>query len=144
MRSISEDVQVKIRNRDAIRPWQHVLDPLSGYLLLAEKMWLNGDKFAESWNFGPIEESKSVSWIIQKISELYGKKCNTSFDTTQNPHETKSLKLDCTKAYERLGWIPKTNLEQGLQMTVDWYKHYEKHDDMRKFTEKQIDDFTLM
>ena len=144
IRSIINNVKVKIRNPDAIRPWQHVLEPLGGYLSLAEKIWLNGDKFAEAWNFGPIEENKPVSWIVNKISEFYGKKCITSFDTTQNPHETKSLKLDCTKAYEKLGWIPKTNLEQGLQLTVDWYKHYEKHDDMRKFTEKQIDDFNLI
>jgi len=121
-----------------------VLEPLSGYLLLAEKMWLNGDKFAESWNFGPNEESKSVSWIVNKISEVYGKKCISSFSNTKNAHETKSLKLDCTKAHEKLEWTPKINLEQGLRLTVDWYKQYEKHDNIRKFTEKQIDDFDLM
>ncbi|MCH6565894.1 MAG: CDP-glucose 4,6-dehydratase, partial [Proteobacteria bacterium] len=79
MKSLTNNVELKIRNPTAIRPWQYVLEPLSGYLLLAEKMWLNGDKFAESWNFGPVEENKSVSWIVNKISEFYGKKCITSF-----------------------------------------------------------------
>ena len=141
MKSIIDNTKVKIRNSDAIRPWQYVLEPLGGYLLLAEKMWSGGSKFAEAWNFGPNEETKPVSWIVNKISEFYGKKCNTSFDTAQNPHETTSLKLDCRKAYEKLGWIPKTNLQQALRCTVDWYKQYEKHDDMRSFTEKQIDNF---
>jgi len=141
MKSLMNNVEIKIRNPEAVRPWQHVLEPLGGYLLLAEKMWSNGEKFAQAWNFGPDEENRSVSWIVDKISKLYGKKCDTSPDTTQNPHEVKTLKLDCTKSHEKLGWMPKTNLEQGLQWTVDWYKQYEKQGNIRKITEKQIDDF---
>ena len=141
MKSIIENKEVKIRNPNSIRPWQHVLEPLGGYILLAEKMESWNEKFSEAWNFGPNGENKSVSWIIDKISELYGKKCIISLENSQNLHETKSLKLDCTKAKEQLGWSPKTNLAQAIQFTVDWYKQYVKNENMRKVTEKQIDDF---
>jgi CDP-glucose 4,6-dehydratase len=141
IQSIIDGKELKIRNPDAIRPWQYVLEPLSGYLLLAEKMWSNGEEFSQAWNFGPNEESKKVSWIIGKISEMYGKKLNLFSDTSENLHEAKILKLDCSKSQTKLGWIPKTNIEKGLEMTVDWYKEYEKNSDMRQASEKQIDYF---
>ncbi len=144
MKTIINNVEIKIRNPKAVRPWQHVLEPLSGYLLLVEKMWSDGEKFSEPWNFGPSEENKSVSWIIDKITQLYNKKYQINIDTDENPHEAKILKLDCTKSHKKLGWMPKTNIEQGLQWTVDWYKQYEKQEDIRKITEKQIDDFNSM
>jgi CDP-glucose 4,6-dehydratase len=144
MNALINNTKIKIRNPQAIRPWQHVLEPLQGYLLLAEKMWLQGEKFSEAWNFGPNEESKSVSWIIDKIMQLYGKKCQVEINTIENPHETEILKLNCMKAHKKLGWIPKTNTEQGLQLTVDWYKQYEKQENIRKITEKQIDSFSSM
>jgi len=78
MKSIFDNTEVKIRNPDAIRPWQHVLEPLRAYLIIAEKLWSDGPKFAEAWNFGPNEESKSVSWMAEKISEFYGKKCKSN------------------------------------------------------------------
>ena len=143
IKSIINDKPVKIRNPNGIRPWQHVLEPLSGYLQLIQKMALDVDMFSEGWNFGPNEENKPVSWIIDKISELYGIKCNTFVDNKEKIHETQSLKLDCTKAKKQLGWEPKTTLEQGLQLTIDWYKQYENHNNVRKITEKQIDDFNL-
>ncbi len=144
MNALINNVVIKIRNPEAIRPWQHVLEPLGGYLLLAEKMWIDGEKFSEPWNFGPDEENKSVSWIIDKITQLYNKKYQIKIDTVENPYEAKILKLDCTKSHKKLNWIPKTNIEQGLQWTVDWYKQYEKQEDIRKITEKQIDDFNSM
>jgi len=144
IKSIINGKEIKIRNPNAIRPWQHVLESLGGYLLLAEKMWSDGQRFAQAWNFGPDEEDRSVSWVIDKISEIYGKKCNVFSDVSENPYEAKILKLDCTKSQTKLGWVPKTNLEKGLQLTVEWYKEYEKQSDMRKITEKQIDDFNSM
>jgi len=144
MKALINNTEIKIRSPEAIRPWQFVLEPLRGYLLLVEKMWLNGHEFSEAWNFGPDEENKSVSWIVDKILKLYGKKCTVLRDTSQNLHESKTLKLDCTKSHKKLGWIPKINLEQGLQLTVDWYKQYEIQNDIRKITEKQIDDFNSM
>jgi CDP-glucose 4,6-dehydratase len=143
IKSITNETSVLIRNPNGIRPWQHVLEPLSGYLKLIEKMEFNTDRFSEGWNFGPNKENKTVSWIIDKISELYGIKCNTYVNNEEKIHETQSLNLDCTKAKNELGWEPKINLEQGLQLTVDWYKHYENNNDMRKITEKQIDNFNF-
>jgi CDP-glucose 4,6-dehydratase len=143
MKSIINNVPMQIRNPNGIRPWQHVLEPLSGYLKLIEKMGLSMDEFSEGWNFGPNEENKTVSWIIDKISELYGKKCNTYINNEEKIHETQYLNLDCTKAKKELGWEPKMNLEQGLQLTVEWYKEYQNHSDMRKITEKQINNFNL-
>jgi CDP-glucose 4,6-dehydratase len=143
IKSIMNNEPVKIRNPNGIRPWQHVLEPLSGYLKLIEKIEFNKDKFSESWNFGPNEENKPVSWIIDKISKLYGVKCNTYVDNKKIIHETQSLKLDCTKAKQQLGWEPKTNLEKGLELTVEWYKQYENNNNVRKITEKQIEDFNL-
>ena len=141
MQSIIDGKELKIRNPNAIRPWQFVLEPLSGYLLLAEKMWSDGEEFNQAWNFGPNEESKKVSWIIDKISEMYGKKLNVFSDTSENLHEAKILKLDCSKSQAELGWIPKTNIEKGLEMTVDWYKEYKKDSNMRQVSEEQIDYF---
>ena len=141
IQSIIHGKELKIRNPDAVRPWQYVLEPLYGYLLLAEKMWSDGQKFSQAWNFGPNEENKKVSWIINKIFETYGKKCNVVSDTSENLHEAKILKLDCSKSQTELGWVPKTDIEKGLEMTVDWYKEYEKQSDMRQVSEKQIDYF---
>ena len=143
MKSIIHNEPMQIRNPNGIRPWQHVLEPLSGYLKLIEKMELNMDKFSEGWNFGPNEENKTVSWIIDKISELYGMECNTYINNEEKIHETQHLNLDCTKAKKELGWEPKMNLDQGLQLTVEWYKEYQNHSDMRKITEKQINNFNL-
>jgi len=144
IQSIINGKELKIRNPDAIRPWQHVFEPLSGYLLLAEKMWSDGQRFSQAWNFGPNEQGKKVSWIIDKISEIYGKKCNIFLDTSENLHEAKILKLDCTKSQTKLGWMPKIDIEKAIQLTVDWYKEYEKQSDMRQVSEKQIDDFNSM
>jgi len=144
MKALINNTKIKIRNPQANRPWQHVLEPLHGYLLLAEKMWSEGEKFSEAWNFGPDATNNSVSWIINKIMELYEKKCQIDIDTIKNPYEAKILKLNCMKAHKKLGWMPKTNIEQGLQWTVDWYREYEKHENIRRITEKQIDDFSSM
>jgi len=140
-----EGKETRIRNPNAIRPWQHVLEPLSGYLLLAEKLWDEGSKFSEGWNFGPSQkDEKPVKWILKILNEQLEGKIKWFLDETKNPHEEKILRLDCAKAISKLGWSPKMSLENALRWTSDWYKHYKNKEDMRKYTEKQIEQFTLL
>jgi CDP-glucose 4,6-dehydratase len=142
MRGILNNEIIKIRNPNAIRPWQHVLDPLNGYLTLAEKMWSAGNKFSEGWNFGPLEEDeKSVIWIAKKLTKQWSNGIKWSIEDNINPHEENSLRLNCIKANSRLGWISKLNLEQGLEWVVEWYKQYKQNNNMKKITEQQIEEF---
>lgn len=144
MRAVLDGVPVTIRNPQATRPWQHVLDPLAGYLLLARRLWQDGPDFAESWNFGPGEESeRSVSWIARYLTELWGEGAGWQLAGEQagSPHEARWLKLDCSKARARLGWIPQWNLENALQRVLDWYKFYQRGADMREVCLRQIGEF---
>ena len=137
MKGILENSVVKIRNPNAIRPWQFVLEPLSGYLLLAEKLWGNGEKFSESWNFGPdYNDITTVSDLIKKISHLWITEIKLEHNKEEFNHESNILKLDCTKAKQRLGWQPKTNLDLGLKYLVEWYKEYELGNDMKIITDQ--------
>ena len=130
---------VKVRNPNALRPWQYVLEPLKGYLCLAEKLWEHGPDFAEAWNFGPTDEDvKPVSWILEKLTELWGDGASWEPDTSQHPHEALCLKLDCSKARNLLGWSPKMSLLTALEWTVEWYKNYQRNQDMRHATETDI------
>jgi CDP-glucose 4,6-dehydratase len=129
---------VKVRNPTAIRPWQHVLDPLSGYLLLIERLWEKGCEYAEPWNFGPSQEdAKPVSWVVQRLHDLWGGGIHWQSDQGQHPHEAGILNLDSSKARTRLGWFPRLTAETSLQWTVEWYKQYQKSD-LRQLTENQI------
>ena len=142
MRGIISDEIIKIRNPNSTRPWQYVLDPLNGYLTLVEKLWSSGSEFSEGWNFGPLEsDEKPVKWIVEKIIKSWSKdiKCDISSDI--NPHEESHLRLNCIKANSRLGWMPKLNLEQGLEWITEWYKQYEQGNNMKYITEQQIDKF---
>ena len=144
MKSLQQELSLKIRNPDGIRPWQHVLDPLHGYLTLAEHLWDNGSKFSEAWNFGPDQNSvKPVSWIIDQISEYWGSPVNWK-KSEQDFHETHVLSLNCSKSKSELNWNPKLNLIDSIKWTVDWFKEFYNKSDMRKITEKQINDFTLL
>ena len=145
MRGIIECRMIRIRNPHATRPWQHVLEPLRGYLLLAEKLWDNGPEYMEGWNFGPADKDiKSVLWIIEKFRQLWDDDIRWEFYNGDSPHETNYLKLDCSKAKMKLDWVPKTNLELALQWTINWYKQYLQKEDIRKFTEEQIENFNLL
>ena len=145
MKGILDNQPIKIRKPDAIRPWQFVLDPLNGYLLLAEKLWNEGSAYIGSWNFGPNEENiKQVSWLVEKLTQLWGNKTYYEIDNENYGHEATILKLDCSKANTKLGWFPKIDIEQALQWTVDWYRQYEKNNSIREFTERQIDNFNLL
>tara|TARA_B110000014_G_scaffold260633_1_gene250761 strand:+ start:1147 stop:2211 length:1065 start_codon:yes stop_codon:yes gene_type:complete len=133
---------IKIRNPDAVRPWQYVLEPLRGYLELAEKLWKDKSEYAESWNFGPDDDDiKPVSWIVKEITNMWNSNVEVDYNTSNLKHETNFLKLDCSKAKSKLKWTPKIKLEQGLQLTVDWYKQYEQKKELKEFTENQIEEY---
>ena len=131
-----------IRSPNAVRPWQHVLEPISGYLLLAEKLFSEGNAFAEAWNFGPNDDdAKSVSWIVNQLCDRTpGAKWQT--DNAQQPHEAGLLKLDNSKAKTRLGWNPRWNLEMALKKTIEWHQAWRKGGDMAAFTSAQLQAYT--
>ncbi len=142
IRSITRGEKLKIRSPYAVRPWQHVLEPLSGYLNLCEKLSSQGTEFAEGWNFGPDDsESKNVEWISNKICEYWGEGVCYELDKDIQLHEASYLKLDCSKAKNLLGWYPKWDLETSLKAIVYWYKEYFKNSDMRNITLSQIDQY---
>lgn len=129
-----------IRHPDGIRPWQHVLEPLGGYLRLAEFMWRESDGYSEAWNFGPDEEdSRPVSWIADELARLWGDAARWERDANSHPSEAASLRLDCTKAGARLGWFPRLDLPTTLAWTVEWFKSYDSGSDTRAVIEKQIE-----
>lgn len=129
-----------IRNPDAVRPWQHVLDPLCGYLILAEQLWKHGPQYAESWNFGPTDEdAKPVSCLADRLTALWGNNAAWEKDLSDHPPEMHYLQLDASKARSRLGWHPKLNLETALEWTVEWYRGSQRDPgESRKLTEAQI------
>ena len=142
MNSISKRIPTQIRNTRSIRPWQFVLEPLFGYLILAQRMWEEGKEFSEPWNFGPDEtDCKSVKWILEKISKELDDGFSWKEDTRDNPHEAEMLKLDCNKAKKRLGWKTKLDVNETIEWTVNWYKEYFKNSDMKEYTENQIAKF---
>ncbi|PSB15757.1 CDP-glucose 4,6-dehydratase [filamentous cyanobacterium CCP1] len=139
MRAIQENRPVLIRSPRAIRPWQHVLEPLSGYLCLAEHLWHHGPEYAEGWNFGPSDEdAKPVAWIVDRLTKLWGEGASWEVDLGSHPHEATYLKLDCSKAKAKLGWTPRTSLATALDWIVEFYQAYQAHQNMREVTESQI------
>ena len=140
MRAITESKPVHIRNPHATRPWQHVLEPLSGYLVLAQKLYEEGAAFAEGWNFGPNDEdAKPVQWIVEKLTQSWGEGARWVLDGGDHPHEAHYLKLDCSKAKARLDWYPRWHLENALAAIIDWQKKYHHGEDMQAVTLKQIE-----
>lgn len=125
IRALINKEPVRIRNPHAIRPWQHVLEPLSGYLCLAQHLFEQGPAFAEGWNFGPVDEdAKPVGWIVDRLCKLWGNDASYTIDSGDHPHEAQYLKLDCSKAKMRLGWQPCWSLETALEKIVEWGKFY--------------------
>jgi CDP-glucose 4,6-dehydratase len=131
---------VRIRNPEAIRPWQHVLEPLSGYLRLAEALASpDGAGFAEAWNFGPADDdAQPVQWIVEQLLERWGDSPGWTRDATPQPHEAHYLKLDCSKARSRLGWTPHWNLATAIAAIVDWQRAVASGGDARAITLAQI------
>jgi CDP-glucose 4,6-dehydratase len=140
IKSILAGEPVHIRNPHAIRPWQHVLEPLSGYLLLTQKLYEQGPDFAGGWNFGPlIEDVRSVEWIAKWLCEQWGNGASYEIDKSEHPHEAHYLKLDCSKARVHLGWNPRWNLDKALTSTLEWVKIYSSGGDVTQCCLEQIE-----
>jgi CDP-glucose 4,6-dehydratase len=140
MRAITEGRPVHIRNPHATRPWQHVLEPLSGYLVLAQKLYeADGASFAEGWNFGPNDEdAKPVQWIVENLTQSWGDGASWVLDGGDHPHEAHFLKLDCSKAKARLDWHPRWQLEDALGAIIEWQRAYKDDKDVQALTLEQI------
>ena len=141
MRSFMAGEVVRIRNPNAIRPWQHVMDPVIGYLTLVQRMVQGGKRFAEGWNFGPHEDSEvPVSVLVKSLATHWGGDANWDLDKGDNPHEAGYLKLDCTKARTQLDWQPVIGLDRALQLSSEWYREFHRGADMRAVTLQQINE----
>ena len=142
-RSVEEKRTLVIRNPQSTRPWQHVLEPVGGYLLLAEKLYQEGSRFAEGFNFGPNKNGHaSVENVIQKMNKYWNNKIKYQVvSLNKNPHEAKLLSLDCTKAEKKLGWKPKWDLDRALIATVNWNEARANKTSVRETTLKQIHDY---
>lgn len=144
LRAIDHGETLTIRSPSAIRPWQHVLEPLSGYLLLAERLYEEGEAFAEAWNFGPNDEdAKPVSWIVERLcAQMPGSKWQ--IQNARQPHEAGLLKLDSSKAKTKLGWAPRWNLETALIKVVEWHRATRDGLDMVEVTRSQISSYQIL
>lgn len=144
VRYINKNQPIEIRNPIAVRPWQHVLEPLSGYLLLGQKLFEEGKKYAESFNFGPNEDSVlKVADIAQKVVQYY-EKGEVVVHKKDNLHEANLLMLNIEKAEQVLGWIPTYTAEEAVKKSVEWYKHfYAESEDMFNYSIKQINEYEV-
>jgi CDP-glucose 4,6-dehydratase len=142
IRAFELNQAVHIRNTNAIRPWQHVLEPLRGYLMLAEKLFCEGGAYAEAWNFGPDDaDCQPVGWIVDRLTAEWGDSARWGQDMQPQPHEASFLKLDSSKAKARLGWRPRWDLNNALGSIVAWHRARHSGVDMRAFTLKQIHEY---
>ena len=142
LRGLEKKETVLIRNPHAIRPWQHVLEPLSGYLLLAERLYQHGQADAEGWNFGPRDEdARPVQWLVEYLCNNWGNGATWAMQSGEHPHEAHFLKLDISKVRERLQWQPRWSLETALKHIVAWHKALLNNQDMRAICLKQIEQY---
>ena len=140
VRAFAAGTQAVIRRPDSIRPWQHVLEPLSGYLTLAERLYAGDTAFAEGWNFGPESaDAQPVARIVERLAALWGHGAAWRLDAGDHPHEAAYLKLDCSKAHAQLGWRPHWGLDQALRATVEWYQDFHAGADVRALAMRQIE-----
>jgi len=143
LKALVQNHPVILRNPNAIRPWQHVLEPLSGYLLLAQKLYEEGPYYAEGWNFGPNEnDTKTVEWITAKLVNQWGQNASYKIQSnSSNMHEAHTLKLDCSKAHNRLKWQPKWNVETTISKISNWQKAYLNNENMYAFCLNEIKEY---
>ena len=142
IRALSQRETVHIRNPQSIRPWQHVLEPIRGYLHLAEKLVTEGPRFAEAWNFGPNDSDiRTVGWICDRLCAGWGEGARWKSDEGQHPHEAGHLKLDISKARSLLGWEPALDLDMALNLVLDWNRLRNKGEDVRTITLDQINHY---
>jgi CDP-glucose 4,6-dehydratase len=142
IRAFELNYPLMIRNPLATRPWQHVLEPLSGYLILAQALYGDGNKFGSGWNFGPRDEdNRSVQEVVELMISHWGKSARWEKEGSEQPHEANLLKLDCSKARQQLGWSPRWGLEVAIEKTVSWQKSYQNNENMRDVSLAQINHF---
>ncbi len=142
LRAIDKSEPVIIRNPNSTRPWQHVLEPLSGYLALAEHLYTKGQAYASSWNFGPLEDdARPVSWILERMVSKLGNGAAWKLDLDPHPHEANYLKLDISKAKSGLGWQPRWNLETALEKIIAWHQAWLNRENMQVKCLQQISEF---
>lgn len=142
LRALAAGRPAIIRHPQAIRPWQHVLEPLSGYLRLAEKLLTAGTAFAEAWNFGPDDrDNRPVQWLADRLTAAWGEGSHWQCDDAPQPHEAHSLRLDCAKARQRLGWTPRWPLTETLARIVAWQRALDAGHDMRAWSLAEIADY---
>lgn len=140
IRAFQAGQSVHIRCPDAIRPWQHVLEPLRGYLVLAERLWADGESVAGGWNFGPDDrDARAVRYVVEQMMDLWGNSAAAVLDSESHPHEATYLRLDSSKARALLGWYPQLSLDDALEWTVEWYHGVQNQTDARACTLAQID-----
>lgn len=134
--------KIKIRNPNSIRPWQHVLEPLGGYLLLAQRLIEQGPAYAEGWNFGPHDQdARPVEWIVQRLCTAWGEAAGYEVAAGPHPHEANFLQLDCAKANKLLGWQPRWSLDVALVKIVEWVRAYERQQELRQICIRQIREY---
>jgi CDP-glucose 4,6-dehydratase len=139
IKAFESNKRLIIRNPFATRPWQHVLEPLSGYLVLAQALYNKGSTFASSWNFGPEDsDNRTVQELVDLLISNWGKTAEWSREVEEQPYEASFLKLDCSKARIKLGWIPKWNLEIASQKVVEWQKSFQAKESMQEVSLAQI------
>ncbi len=144
IRAITNGQSVSIRNPHSIRPWQHVLEPLSGYLLLAQKLYEEGPSFAEAWNFGPNEDdAKPVHWILDNLTKTWGEGASWKIDGADHPHEAHYLKLDCSKAKSRLHWKARWSLAKAIDQICVWHKAHQAGADMQAVCLDQVKEYEM-
>ncbi len=143
VRAFLNGTKVVIRNPESIRPWQHVLEPLSGYLALGRKLYEEGPAYGDAWNFGPDEaDAKPVRWIVERLSRKWGEGAHYLVDTENNPHEAHYLKLDCSKAKSKLMWRSRWDLPTALESIIEWTRAYSEKRDVKNVCLKQIGDYS--
>lgn len=141
--ALENELNLSIRNPNATRPWQHVLEPLHGYIILAEKLYDFGPKYSGAWNFGPDSENiKEVIWVAENFIKMWGGKSKVLIDTSNQPYEAQILKLDNTKSKTYLNWRPILNINESLKLVVDWKKRMTDGDDMYSVTMEQINKYS--
>jgi CDP-glucose 4,6-dehydratase len=142
VRAVSRGQPLRVRNPGAVRPWQHVLEPLAGYLLLAERLFDEPTRFGEGWNFGPADgDAQPVSWVVDRFARNWGQGVTWQADPGPHPHEANFLKLDCSKARNLLEWRPRLSLEQALLWVTDWYREFSSGTDAAQLCLSQIAQF---
>jgi len=134
--------KIIIRNPQAIRPWQHVLEPLWGYLILAQRLYEKGPKYADAWNFGPDDQdARTVEWVVSRMCVKWVENAAYVVDAGNHPHEAHYLKLDCSKAKSELQWYPKWNLEQAIDKVIEWVQAYREGKDVNRICQRQIEEY---